>query len=322
MFKNIVRSLGRGKRQSTAPRLSVIVVCYKMEKQIGNTLRSLLPPYQQKIKKSEYEILIVDNGSPEPLAEETWKIASNVHYIRIPPGEASPNPGVSINRAARQARGEALAIMIDGARMVTPGVLSWGLRLLEMNPRSLVEVRSWHLGPKFQSESILEGYNHEVEAAMLLESRWWENGYRLFTISASNTLTEDGFGGRAMESNCLLIAKGVFDEIGGYNERYKQAGGGLVNHDFYARAVGTAEQVFTLLGEGTFHQVHGGAATGLTRAQLDEALKGWWEESRSLRGDLRPPGREKFIIAGHIPPECRRWLQAGVAEPATVNQPT
>jgi hypothetical protein len=125
-----------------------------------------------------------------------------------------------------------------------------------------------------------------------------------------------------MESNCLLIPKAIFDEIGGYNESYKHAGGGLVNHDFYARAVAAAAHVFTLLGEGTFHQVHGGAATGLTRAELDKALKAWWEESRTLRGDLRPPGREKFILAGHMPPEARRWLQAGLSEPAPGHQPT
>jgi glycosyltransferase involved in cell wall biosynthesis len=295
MFKRIARNLSLTKKRAEGPRLSVIVVCYKMDQQIGNTLRSLLPPYQQKVKKGAYDVVIVDNGSPEALAEEVWKVSSNVRYVRIPPGEASPNPGVAINRAVR----------------MTPGVVGWGLRLLDMGPRGIVEVRSWHLGPKFQSESILEGYNHEVEKEMLTKSEWWENGYRLFTISASNTLTEDGFGGRAMESNCLFMSRELFEEIGGYNEGYKEPGGGLVNHDFYARAVGAADHVFTLLGEGTFHQVHGGAATGLTRAQLDEALERWWDESRSLRGDLKPPGREKFILAGHLPPECRRWLPPG-----------
>ncbi len=60
MFKRIARSLGLSKPRHPEPRLSVIVVCYRMEEQIGNTLRSLLPPYQAKIKKAEYEILVVD----------------------------------------------------------------------------------------------------------------------------------------------------------------------------------------------------------------------------------------------------------------------
>jgi hypothetical protein len=306
--KRIARKLGLAGKQGRAPRLSVIVVCYKMEEQIGNTLRSLLPPYQQKIKKSEYEILLVDNGSPEALAEETWKVGDNIRYIYIPPAEASPNPGAAINRAARMSRGEAVSVMIDGARMVTPGVLAWGLRLLNAGPRGVVSVLGWHLGPKFQSESILEGYNNEVEKEMLLESKWWENGYRLFDISAASAQTVGGFASRTVESNCLFMRRELFDEIGGYNEGYGEPGGGLVNLDFYARAVETADHVFTMLGEGTFHQVHGGAATGLTPPQLAEALARWSAESERLRGELRGPDRKKLILAGHLPAECRRWL--------------
>lgn len=290
------------------PRLSVIVIHFKMEQQITNTLRSLLPPYQKQIKKRDFEILLVDNGSPEPLPEAAWKLEKNIALLRIEPRDASPNPGVAINRAVAESRGEILGIMIDGARMVSPGVLAWGLRLLELAPRALVEVRGWHLGPKFQPESILEGYTHEVEARLLEEARWQENGYRLFGISAASAQTREGFFGPALESNCLFLSRALFDEIHGYDERYAQPGGGLVNLDFYSRAVAAASHVFTLLGEGTFHQVHGGAATGLTRAQLGEALARWSAESDALRGALPEPDRKKFLLAGHMPPECRDWL--------------
>ncbi|HEX4083660.1 MAG TPA: glycosyltransferase [Chthoniobacteraceae bacterium] len=289
--------------------MAVIVVCYKMEGQIGNTIRSLLPPYQKKVRKREYDIILVDNGSPRPLPEEIWKQGSNVRYLFIPPGEASPNPGVAINRAVRMSQGEHLGIMIDGARMVTPGVLHWGRRLLDIEPGGMVEVLGWHLGPKFQSESILEGYTQEVEKEMLLRSQWWENGYRLFEICAPSEQTRKGFASRAQESNCFFIPRKIFDKIGGYNEGYKEPGGGLVNLDFYERAVGAASQVFTLLGEGTFHQVHGGAATSLTTAQLAEALARWSGESQQIRGaELSKVDYRKFIVAGHLPPECRRWM--------------
>ena len=296
------------KKRPPALRLSVIVVCYQMEEQIGNTLKSLLPPYQQKIKKQEYDIHVVDNGSPKPLPEEIWKVASNVRYVYIPPGEASPNPGVALNRGVRMSRGEAVCLMIDGARMVTPGTLNWGLRLLSLAPRGVVEVRGWHLGPKFQPESIMEGYNHEVEKQMLLESQWWENGYRLFNISAASGQARVGFLGKAAESNCLFMPRGLFEEIGGYNEGYKEPGGGLVNLDFYSQALAAADHGFTLLGEGTFHQVHGGAATGLTEPELNEALVRWADESKSLRGNAEAPKKKKLILAGHVPRECLRWL--------------
>lgn len=66
-------------QQASSPTLSVAVVCHRMERQIGNTLRSLLPPYQRNITVSEFEIMLVDNGSPEPLAEED--LAARFEYL-------------------------------------------------------------------------------------------------------------------------------------------------------------------------------------------------------------------------------------------------
>jgi hypothetical protein len=34
-----------------------------MAAQIKNTLRSLLPPYQRGVETSDYEIILIDNGS-------------------------------------------------------------------------------------------------------------------------------------------------------------------------------------------------------------------------------------------------------------------
>jgi len=89
-----------------------------------------------------------------------------------------------MNRAAALSRAPLLCLMIDGARLVTPGVLSWGMSLLKLAPAAMVEVRGWHLGPKWQPESVMEGYDHETETRLLEEVRWWENGYRLWEIAA------------------------------------------------------------------------------------------------------------------------------------------
>jgi len=72
------------------------------------------------------------------------------------------------------------------------------------------------------------------------------------------------------------------------------------------RAVAVAKTVFSVLGEGTFHQVHGGAATGLTRSGLHEKFSQWRAESEKLGHLIAPDYR--FILAGHLPPECANWL--------------
>ena len=143
------------------PKLSVVVVCYEMAAQIKNTLRSLLPPYQRGVETSDYEIILIDNGSAKSLDQETRTISPNLECIYILPIQSSPNPALAMNRAAALSRAPLLCLMIDGARMLTPGVLSWGMRLLELAPGAIVEARGWHLGPKWQPESVAEGREQE-----------------------------------------------------------------------------------------------------------------------------------------------------------------
>ncbi|MEP6685776.1 MAG: glycosyltransferase [Verrucomicrobiota bacterium] len=287
-------------------KLSVVVVCYEMAAQIENTLRSLLPPYQHKIATNEYEIILIDNGSARMLDEPTRGISPNVRYIYISPNESPPNPAMALNRAAASAQAPWLCLMIDGARMLTPGVLSWGIRLLQLAPRAMVEVRGWHLGPKWQPESVMEGYDSEQERQLLEKVRWFENGYRLWEIAAATPQTRFGYSNKTAESNCIFMSRDLFSTIGGFDERPRAPGGGLVNLDFFSRAVAAADCVFTLLGEGSFHQIHGGAATGLAKPSLQAALKEWRAESEELGQSISPD--YDFILAGHMPRECAQWL--------------
>ena len=289
-------------------KLSVALVCYDMAAQIENTLRSLVPPYQRGIVIEDYEIVLVDNGSAQTLPKRLQTFSPNLRYIHIPPNEARPSPAAAINRAAAMGRAPWLCLMIDGARMVTPGVLYWALRLLVLTPRSIVEVRGWHLGPKFQPARVAEGYTHEIEAQLLAQARWWENGYRLFDVSAASAQTTRGLSRPASESNCLFMSRDLFYEIGGFDERYEEAGGGFVNLDFYARAVAAADQAWTLLGEGTFHQVHHGAATSLSPEELQQASTRWAAERSRLCGPPPAIDPAKFIVAGHIPEQLQAWL--------------
>jgi glycosyltransferase involved in cell wall biosynthesis len=297
--------------------LSIIVICYKMEGQIGNTLKSLCVPYQRDIQPADYEIIVIDNGSPHPLADAQWKHGDNIHYHYILPAQANGNPGVAINRAVAGARGRIVCLMIDGARMVTPGVLHWGLRLSAAGPRTVVEVRGWHLGPKMQMISVMEGYSSAAEHELLQSIDWPNSGYRLFEIGVPAQSSNNGFLGKSTETTCAFMSREMFQEIGGFDERYAQAGGGLANFDFFWRATTAADTVFTMLGEGTFHQIHGGASTGLAAEERRAKFREWRKEYERLSRyfENRPPPYEP-VLAGHVPVECRRWLGAneGIVE--------
>ena len=162
---------------------------------------------------------------------------------------------------------------------------------------------SFHLGPKRQNESIEEGYNQQVEDELLSKSGWRENGYRLYTLVGSIADDSGGWFGCLFESGCIGIRKADFLSMGGFEEQFRSRGGGLVNLDFFQRALSRPDlQYVVLLGEGTFHQVHGGVATNvpITRHPWNE----FHEEYVRIRG--KPFQRERRLpfIMGTLPKEA------------------
>ena len=147
---------------NTSPVLSIIVNVYNMRREARRTLQSLTADYQRGVATVEYEVIVVENGSAEPLSERF--VAScgpqfTYMYIR----DAAPSPIGAINRAARQARGTYLGIMIDGARIVTPGLIRYAVCALRAYRNPFVYTLAWHLGPDVQSNSIPRGYSKSVE---------------------------------------------------------------------------------------------------------------------------------------------------------------
>src|SRR5215831_3404124 len=93
-----------------------------MPREAPRTLLSLSASYQRHIDADEYEVIVVDNGSKPPLdRKEIDKLSGNFRLIRLdsPP----PSPAHAVNCGLAEARGEIVGVMIDGARIVTPGLL-------------------------------------------------------------------------------------------------------------------------------------------------------------------------------------------------------
>ncbi|MGZ4411106.1 MAG: hypothetical protein ACXVY8_03135, partial [Gaiellaceae bacterium] len=134
-----------------------------------------------------------------------------------------------------------------------------------IHPRAVVATLSFHLGPDVQQRSIATGYCAEAEDRLLDGIRWTEDGYRLFDISVFAVSSSGGWFATPAESNALFMSPALWEEHGGFDERFEAPGGGLVNLDLFARACALADsQLVLLLGEGTFHQIHGGVATNST----------------------------------------------------------
>lgn len=291
------------------PPLSVIVVFRDMHREADRTLLTLAPGYQRGVEAEDYEVIAVDAGSSTPL--DPGFVTSrclNARLVRTPP---APSPAAAVNAAARSAAGDAIAVCIDGARMLSPGIIAGMLAGLRSFADPLVATLAWHLGPTVQNESILAGYDQAAEDRLLATVDWRADGYELFRIASLAGSSAAGWFGRLSESNCLAVPRAAWDALGGLDERFTVPGGGLVNLDFYRRACDRAGTLLLLMGEGTFHQVHGGVSTNVPLAAHPFAA--FAAEYRSIRGgDFVPPAREAVHLGG-LPSQAARFLAHSIA---------
>ena len=245
--------------------LSIIVNFFNNQREAENTLHSMTRGYQSLPAGIPYEVIAVDNGSKRPLSpDRVSAFGPEFRYKYVT--TTSVSPVEAINAACRDARGEEVLVVIDGAHILSPGILKRTMDAFSLFPAPFVATVPFHLGPKHQNESTLEGYDQKAEDQFLLQYDWKRNGYELFKLAGAFADDNGGWFGCLFESGCFGMRKSDYFALGGLDERFQSRGGGIVNLDFFNRALTQKHLEYVmLLGEGTFHQVHGGVSSNATR---------------------------------------------------------
>lgn len=232
-----------------------------MARELPRTLHSLSKTYQRGARDIAWEVVVLDNGSDVPIdADAMGTILPGVRIIR--PKTIRQSPAGAINKAMGELSGRFVGLYIDGARIASPGLVRNAVEALRTDPSGAVGTLSFHLGPDVQPRTVRQGYGAAQEDALLDSVPWRDDGYRLFDISSLAVSSLHGWFGCIAESNAVFMDRAMWDGLGGLDERFESPGGGFVNVDLWVRAVqASGGHAWIILGEGTFHQVHGGAAT-------------------------------------------------------------
>jgi cephalosporin hydroxylase len=292
--------------ESTATtELSVVIVVHNMRREATRTLHSLSRSYQRGVDDLDYEVIVVENGSSaeQRLGHEFVRsFGGEFRYIDLA-ADAQPSPARALNRGIAACTAQTLALMIDGAHVLTPGVLRFGMLGLSTYAPAIVTAKQWYVGPGQQPETVASGYDGEFEDRLFAEIDWPTDGYRLFDIGHFIG-DRDWFDGD-WESNCIFVPRALLEQVGGMDESFATPGGGFVNLDFFERMVGSpGVTLVTMLGEGSFHQVHGGTTTNI--AEPHELVRSYDDQYEELRGRRFqvPPQRAHYV--GTLPPPARR----------------
>ena len=302
------------------PVVSVVVVVYNMAREAPRTLYSLSAAYQRDIAPEDYEVIVVDNGSSPPFdAGVLDQLEGNFRLIRLDPAPKSPAHALNVGLEA--ARGDIIGLMIDGARMVTPGLLHFARTGVGMYPSAVVATLGWYLGLDQQRWALEGDYNKDREDQLLESINWREDGYRLFEISAADETTVDGWFGAICESNALFLSRENWTALEGVDERFDVPGGGFVNLDLIIRAYELPNSVLViLLSEGTFHQLHGGIATNASHKDITGSVTIWREQYEAIRGrPWAPPGKLERVYLGTLPTSAAKHFARALVQPAAAN---
>lgn len=297
--------------------LSVVVVFYNMRREAERTLHSLSRAYQRGVDQLDYEVIVVENGSaPDQVlgAELVESFGPEFRYLDLG-ADATATPADALNRGLALASGRWICFMIDGAHVLTPGVLRHAVAGLRTYGPAIVVTQQWYVGPGQQPDAMLTGYDQATEDALFRHIEWPGDGYRLFDIGhfIGNRDWFDGL----WESNCIFVPRRVLEQYGAYDERFSMPGGGYANLEFYERTGGAPDtRVVTILGEGSFHQVHGGTTTNV--ADPDErraTIAGFADHFTDLHGrTFRGPGKPLHYVGTMFPKAMRTRARRMSAE--------
>jgi GT2 family glycosyltransferase len=223
---------------------SILVVSYNA---LERTRRCLEALRRTADPRHPIEIVVVDNGSTDGSAEFLG-VQADVDFVRNADNAGAPR---ARNQAIGRARGEYL-VFLDNDVVVTDG---WLRRLLF---HAEVDGRSGCVGPLTDRA----GHNQQIEYAGTASTEDVER----FAAQRAAAHERKYKNQTLMTSFCMLVRRGVVDEIGGFDERFSPWG--FEDDDFSMRAALAGFRNRVALDVFVRHEHYGSSAKTAAHTQL------------------------------------------------------
>jgi GT2 family glycosyltransferase len=190
------------------PTVSVVVVHYRQQAELDRTLAALR---RQTHPAGRTEIIVVDDGSPEPP-----RVPDGVRLLRQ--ADHGFRLAAARNLGAAAATGDVLCFL-DADTVPEPGYLARMARLPALAPEAVVVGRRRHA--ELAGLPVDAPVERAGPAAELPEPQWLRDAYR----DSRDLLDADDRSYRYVIGAALACSRWFFERVGGFDEDFRTYGG-------------------------------------------------------------------------------------------------
>lgn len=190
------------------PAVSVVVVHYRQQAELDRTLAALR---RQTHPADRTEVIVVDDGSPEPP-----RVPAPVRLLRQ--ADEGFRAAAARNLGAAAATGDVLCFL-DADTAPEPGYVTRMARLPALAPEAVVVGRRRHA--TLAGLPVDAPVERAGPAAELTEPQWLRDAYR----DTRNLLDADDRAYRYVIGAAFACSRWFFERIGGFDEQFRSYGG-------------------------------------------------------------------------------------------------
>lgn len=189
-----------------APPVGVVVCHYEQHRELERTVAAL---HAQRPRPAS--IVVTDDGSAVP--PDAARLAGPVPVRVVTQPDRGFRAAAARNRGAAASTGD-LLVFLDADTCPAPGFLAALLRRVAVSPDVLAVGRRRHV-------DLAAGGGDPAGAPLLGDPEWLARGYR----DSRDLLDADGRSFRFVISALLACSRTLFDDLGGFDERFVGYGG-------------------------------------------------------------------------------------------------